>query len=106
MKKLSLKIMSLPCQILNQQENKKFRKVDDLIFLRKQQLAKLDELVKARFVEMFGDINVNNKKWMTYPLGELLRLLEAVHHVQLKGIWEELFLGLKSVIRQLEKTFT
>ena len=29
-------------------------KVDELIALRKQQLAKLDELVKARFVEMFG----------------------------------------------------
>ena len=29
-------------------------KVTDLISLRKQQLAKLDELVKARFVEMFG----------------------------------------------------
>ena len=40
-------------------------KIDTLIVLRKQQLAKLDELVKARFVEMFGDINVNNKKWMT-----------------------------------------
>lgn len=31
-------------------------KLCTLIFLRKQQLAKLDELVKARFVEMFGDI--------------------------------------------------
>jgi len=29
-------------------------KVGNLITLRKQQLAKLDELVKARFVEMFG----------------------------------------------------
>ena len=29
-------------------------KADDLISLRKQQLAKLDELVKARFVELFG----------------------------------------------------
>lgn len=37
-------------------------KVTGLISLRKQQLAKLDELVKARFVEMFGDPadNVNN----------------------------------------------
>lgn len=37
-------------------------KVTSLISLRKQQLAKLDELVKARFVEMFGDPadNVNN----------------------------------------------
>lgn len=31
-------------------------KVSDLIALRKKQLAKLDELVKARFVEMFGGI--------------------------------------------------
>ena len=36
-------------------------KIDKLISLRKQQLAKLDELVKARFVEMFGDIS-NDKK--------------------------------------------
>lgn len=31
-------------------------KVDKLIAFRDQQLAKLDELVKARFVEMFGDL--------------------------------------------------
>ena len=31
-------------------------KVDELIAFREQQLAKLDELVKARFVEMFGDL--------------------------------------------------
>ena len=55
----------------------KFEKLDQLISLRKQQLAKLDELVKARFVEMFGDINVNNKKWMTYPLGELCTIVRG-----------------------------
>lgn len=32
-----------------------------LISLRKQQLAKLDEMVKARFVEMFGDYKINEK---------------------------------------------
>ena len=52
-------------------------KVDELIAFREQQLAKLDELVKARFVEMFGDINVNNKKWMTYPLGELCTIVRG-----------------------------
>ena len=36
-------------------------KVSDLISLRKQQLAKLDELVKARFVELFGDYRINEK---------------------------------------------
>jgi len=36
-------------------------KVSDLIALRKKQLAKLDELVKARFVEMFGEWFIYNK---------------------------------------------
>ena len=36
---------------------------NQLIALRKQQLAKLDELVKARFVEMFGDVIRNDKGW-------------------------------------------
>lgn len=40
-------------------------KVFTLISLRKQQIAKLDELVKARFVEMFGDPVKNPKKWAT-----------------------------------------
>ena len=35
--------------------------VSDIIKMRQQQLAKLDELVKARFVEMFGNYRVNDK---------------------------------------------
>ena len=38
-------------------------KVTSLISLRKQQLAKLDELVKARFVEMFGNKDYPRMKW-------------------------------------------
>lgn len=40
-------------------------KVGGLISLRKQQLSKLDELVKARFVELFGDPISNPKGWKT-----------------------------------------
>lgn len=36
-------------------------KVSDLIAKRRQQLDKLDEMVKARFVEMFGDPQNNEK---------------------------------------------
>ena len=36
--------------------------VSNLIFLRKQQFAKLDELVKARFVELFGDMAHSSNK--------------------------------------------
>lgn len=49
-------VVNLPDIDTQKSENKILRKVDDLIFLRKQQLVKLDELVKARFVEMFGDL--------------------------------------------------
>ena len=71
--------IEIPLPEVNQQKEiaEKFKKLEQLISLRKQQLAKLDELVKARFVEMFGDINVNNKKWMTYPLGELCTIVRG-----------------------------
>lgn len=46
-------------------------KLSDLIFLRKQQLAKLDELVKSRFVEMFGDPVHNTKMLPLKSLSDL-----------------------------------
>lgn len=51
-------------------------KVSDLISLRKHQLAKLDDLVKARFVEMFGDPVRNPMQWDTYPLEECLERID------------------------------
>ena len=44
----------MPSREEQHQISDRLDKVSNLIFLRKQQLAKLDELVKARFVEMFG----------------------------------------------------
>ena len=44
-------------------------KVTDLITKRRQQLDKLDELVKARFVEMFGDPLRDSHKYQKVPLG-------------------------------------
>ena len=46
-------------------------KVSNLISLRKQQLSKLDELVKSRFIEMFGDPVYNPNRLPTKPLAEL-----------------------------------
>lgn len=46
-------------------------KVSDLIALRKKQLEKLEELVKARFVEMFGDPVHNPYNLPTKKLSEL-----------------------------------
>ena len=46
-------------------------KVTELISLRKQQRAKLDELVKARFVEMFGNIIRNDKSWPIHNFSDI-----------------------------------
>ncbi len=42
-----------------------------VILSRKQQLQKLDELVKARFVEMFGDVIRNSKSWEIRVLADI-----------------------------------
>ena len=49
-------------------------KIKSVINLRKQELAKLDELVKARFVEMFGDPITNEKRWIRLTLGDLCEI--------------------------------
>lgn len=46
-------------------------KVSSLITKRCQQLDKLDELIKARFVEMFGDPVSNPNQWEKVPLSDL-----------------------------------
>ncbi|MBQ8194168.1 MAG: restriction endonuclease subunit S [Oscillospiraceae bacterium] len=49
-------------------------KVTDLINKRKQQLEKLDELVKARFVEMFGGISDSKR----YPYKAVKELTDVI----------------------------
>ena len=46
-------------------------KVTDLISKRRQQLDKLDELVKARFVEMFGNFIYEHDRWKTCEVGDI-----------------------------------
>lgn len=46
-------------------------KVTGLIAKRRQQLEMLDELVKARFVEMFGDFKTNTMRWPIVGFNEI-----------------------------------
>lgn len=50
-----------------------FFMVEHLMLLRKQQLAKMDELVKARFVEMFGDPIANPKQYKCYTVDDIIQ---------------------------------
>jgi len=48
---------------------------NELIDKRKEQLRKLDELVKARFVELFGDPEKNTLGWKEQPLSKHLNVI-------------------------------
>ena len=50
-------------------------KIDTLIEKRRLQLKKLDDLIKARFVEMFGNPETNSKGWAEISLSEKLNVL-------------------------------
>ena len=46
-------------------------KASNLINLRKQQLEKMDLLVKSKFIDIFGDPVTNPKEWEVKKIGEL-----------------------------------
>lgn len=48
--------------------------VGRVIELRQQQLQTLDELVKARFVELFGDLKSNPMEWPVVPFTEFAKI--------------------------------
>lgn len=52
-------------------------KISKLIALRKEQLAKLDQLVKSRFIELFGDPERNIHGWDTITIGKVIKSCEA-----------------------------
>lgn len=62
----------LPEKSHQQEISGKLDAVSSLISLRKQQLEKMDELVKARFVEMFGDPVENPMGWEKSALADCL----------------------------------
>ena len=46
-------------------------KIYSVIQKRKEELSALDDLIKARFVELFGNPVLNDKGWEQKPLGEI-----------------------------------
>lgn len=55
----------------------KLDKVQKIIDLRKKQIEKLDNLIKAKFVEMFGTPFINEKKW---KMGNIKDLVNEVRY--------------------------
>lgn len=74
-------------------------KVTDLISKRRQQLDKLDELIKARFVELFGDPVNNPMKWSVHCFSEYIEFLTSGSRGWAKYFTEqgEYFITIKNV---------
>ena len=53
-------------------------KVSSIISKRKQELVELDDLIKARFVEMFGDMYLNSKDWPEAKLESLADIVSGI----------------------------
>lgn len=66
------------CELLIEDYNKK--------------LALLDEAVRARFVEMFGNLRVNDKGWKYYKLDELTELITDGEHATPKRTTQGIYL--------------
>ena len=49
-----------------------FDKIDDLIAHRKEQVRNMDQAVKSRFIELFGDPVINPKGFPCYTVGEVI----------------------------------
>lgn len=66
--------MEIPCPSINEQEHvlKVIEKVRNIIAARKQEMLKLDGLIEARFVEMFGTYPANEKGWAIGTIRDLV----------------------------------
>ena len=71
-----LKEVNIPLYSLDKQSKivDDLDRVSYLIEIRKQQLQKLDELVKSRFIELFGDPMINSKGYVLKKYGDIFEL--------------------------------
>ena len=69
----ALRQMTIPSRAVEEQRSivKQIAAVKSIIQKRNEELTALDDLIKARFVELFGDCKLNPKGWNTVPLGDI-----------------------------------
>jgi len=51
--------------------------IQDIILYRQKQLMQMDKLIKARFVEMFGDTIINSRGLNTLPMSEICEIIDG-----------------------------
>ena len=63
-----------------------------IIQMRQQQLSALDDLTKARFVEMFGDLRTNTNGWNILAFENLTELITDGEHATPKRVEKGIYL--------------
>ena len=78
-KELNKVIVPIPSMEEQMKIANSLKKVDELIALRKEQIAKQDQLVKSRFIELFGDTILNPFGWEKNILGSVCDVRDGTH---------------------------
>ena len=66
--------------------------IEKVIFDRKAELVLLDDLIKARFVEMFGDLRINPFGWQLQSFDRLTELITDGEHATPKRVEHGIYL--------------
>ena len=69
--------INVPDLVCQNEVVKTLEKVNSIISLRKQELHVLDDLIKARFVEMFGDVKYGIERWGGKPFKDIAINLDS-----------------------------
>ena len=78
----SITIPEIPSYNEQDQVIEIFDKISGIIYARNLEIAKLDDLIKARFVEMFGDPRVNRNK---YPVVSFESIVDYIGDIGSNG---------------------
>ena len=86
---------------INEQKKvvEKFEKISKIIQLRRQELEKLDNLIKARFIELFGDLKSNSKGWPIVGFNECAEIDTNMIH-DFEGYEDYPHIGIDSIEKE------
>ncbi len=81
----------------------RLKKTENIIAKRKEELAKLDILVKSRFIEMFGDLESNTKGWKKVTFDEVSEKITDGEHAPVPRVDKGyVFLNARNVLKSGE----
>ena len=69
-----IKIKKIPIQAKQEQIIDVLDNIEDIITRKKQQLLEYDQLIKSRFVEMFGEVEFNTNSYKLVKYGDVFEL--------------------------------